>query len=64
MKARTIILNTRLLIIRLIRTTRKAQEILINLIIVISKYDLIISEKKYLRSLIKNNNLIVDNLKS
>lgn len=64
MKVKIIILNTRLLIIRLISKTRKAQDTLIKLILIISKYDLTLNKKEYLRSLIKDKNLIIDELKS
>ena len=43
---------------------RKTLKILIKLILAIFNYNLTIDKKKYLRLLIKNNNLIINELKS
>lgn len=63
-EAKIAVLDTRLLMIRLIDTARKAQGTLIKLVSTISDYDLTSNEKNYLRSLAKDNNLMIDELKS
>lgn len=59
-EARMAVLDTRPLMVRLMGTTRKAQGTLTSLVAAISEYGLTATEKEYLRSLAKDNDLMTD----